>query len=55
MVDSVASIAKDTSTQTHLLKVAFNNRNVHWGTLILLIFVVIAIVGPYFTLDPIDT
>ena len=53
MVDSVAPIAKDTSSQTHLLKVAFNNRNVHWGTLILLIFVVIAIVGPYFTLDPI--
>ena len=52
MVDSVAPVVDDTPTQTHLLLTAFNNRSVYWGTILLLVFAVIAIIGPYFTLDP---
>ena len=54
MVNSAKPAIADIQIQTHLLKSAFTNRSVYWGSILLLVFVMIAIIGPYFTLDPIS-
>ncbi len=52
MVETIAPVIDAPPSQNRLLKAAYNNRNIYWGSMIILVFVIIAIIGPYFTLDP---
>ncbi len=49
MADAILSQKEDPS----LLNVMLNNRAVFWGGMLLIIFVLIALFGPYFTADPV--